>query len=178
MADLLPINATAQERSLSQVIDDSFAAIPLKIRDTWSPQKCSTDFLPFLAWAFSVDEWQPDWPEHIKRGVIGAAISNHHIKGTRKSVEDVVAGFGSDISVTEWFEMVAQDAPYTFEAIINYNGETVGADLQNSVIRAIDRTKPVRSHYTLQTGISASRALNVGGALKVTQYIRLEFEEQ
>ncbi|WP_218789976.1 phage tail protein I, partial [Klebsiella pneumoniae] len=27
-------------------------------RDLWNPWKCPVKFLPYLAWAFSVDRWE------------------------------------------------------------------------------------------------------------------------
>ncbi len=178
MTDLLPLNASPQERAVAEAIDERLAQVPVTIRELWNPDSCPVDQLPLLAWAFSVDEWQESWPEHIKRGVIKASVANHRIKGTRKAVEAAVQGLGSDIAITEWFEYSPAGAPHTFDAIINYNGDSVGVDLQNSVIKAIDQTKPARSHYTVQTGISAEESLNIGGAVRLTQYARLEFVEQ
>lgn len=178
MTDFLPLNALPQERAIAEAIDDRLSMIPVTIRELWNPDTCPAEQLPLLAWAFSVDEWQESWPEHIKRGVIRSSVANHRIKGTRQAVESAVQGLGSDITITEWFEYSPPGTPYTFDAIINYNGESVIAGLQESVAKAIDRTKPARAHYTVQTGISAQSSLNIGAACRVVQYARLEFSAQ
>ncbi|HCI6872017.1 TPA: phage tail protein I, partial [Klebsiella variicola subsp. variicola] len=33
------------------------------LRDLWDPWKCPVKFLPYLAWAFSVDRWEETWSE-------------------------------------------------------------------------------------------------------------------
>ncbi|BFM16266.1 phage tail protein I [Maricurvus nonylphenolicus] len=177
MTSLLPPNASNLEKDVEAVIAKRHNALPMDARPVWDPDTCPVHMLPWLAWAMSVDVWDKDWPEHIKRGVINAAVQNHRIKGTRQAVENVVAGFGSNISITEWFEKNEPGVPHTFDALINYNGETIGVDLQEAVIRAIDRAKPVRSQYEVQSGVEVSSALNIGGAVRATYYQRLEFVE-
>lgn len=177
MSSLLPANTTQFEKDLEATVataDD----LPVTIRNLWVADNCPEELLPWLAWATSVDVWDSDWPAHIKRSVINAAFESHRIKGTRTSIDNVVAGFGADISIIEWFENPTNPTPHNFTAIINYNGETVEQEFQDGIISAIERTKPVRSQYTVETGIRLDKSLNIGGAIRVTHYQRLEFYEQ
>ena len=109
MADLLPINATKQERDLSNSIA-RIENIPVDIRDLWNPDKCPVVFLPWLAWSLSVDLWKDSWTEETKRAVIKASIEIHSHKGTPWAVEKYMEAIGITAEVLEWFE---------------YNGDTV-----------------------------------------------------
>jgi hypothetical protein len=45
------------------------------------------------------------------------------------------------------------------------------------MIRAIDRSKPQRSHYTLGVGLTAAASLNLAGVAMVATYKRMEFTD-
>ncbi|EWS78782.1 hypothetical protein AF72_04215 [Xylella taiwanensis] len=47
-----------------------------------------------------VDTWRSDWPVHIKRARIAAAIEIQRCKGSGKSVRDVVRSCGGDVLIT------------------------------------------------------------------------------
>jgi phage tail-like protein len=84
---LLPPGATAWETSVSLA---SAARRPLDsdiIRRVWSPADCPTEFLPYLAHAFSVDLWDEKWSEQRKRAIIDESVSMHRLKGTQKGIE-------------------------------------------------------------------------------------------
>lgn len=46
------------------------------------PVRCPVDLLGYLAWSRSVDVWNEDWPEAMKRYVVGRAFQDHRLKGT------------------------------------------------------------------------------------------------
>ena len=85
---LLPANATAQEKAQEQAIA-RVADVPVSITPLWNPDTCPLDFLPWLAWAMSVDEWDSDWSEDQKRDSIWGSYDNHVKKGTLGSVRRV-----------------------------------------------------------------------------------------
>jgi phage tail P2-like protein len=43
--------------------------IPVPIDTIKTPQETPSSVLPFLGWERSVDIWNPDWPDQIKRNV-------------------------------------------------------------------------------------------------------------
>jgi hypothetical protein len=57
---LLPINSTPLERVLADV---QVADLPVPLRELMDPQRCPVALLPYLAWAWSVDRWDPAWSE-------------------------------------------------------------------------------------------------------------------
>ena len=52
---LLPHNASPQERAI-EAATARLADVPVPLRDLWNPETCPAELLPWLAWAFGVDE--------------------------------------------------------------------------------------------------------------------------
>ena len=75
---LLPSNASMIERA-TEAATAPPVAVPLA--DLWNPVTCPAALLPWLAWALSVDDWDADWPEQVKRDVIAASVEIHRRKG-------------------------------------------------------------------------------------------------
>jgi phage tail P2-like protein len=90
---LLPPSATPQERALEEATY-RMADIPVAIRDTWNPCTCPTHLLPWLAWAFSVDEWDARWSEEAQRETIRNATTVHRHKGTIWSIKKAISDAG------------------------------------------------------------------------------------
>lgn len=93
MSSLLPANATAQERAI-EASTARVGFVPVPIRDLWNPDTCPAELLPWLAWAWSVDEWDANWPEATKRDTVRDAFLVQSRKGTRWSMERVLANAG------------------------------------------------------------------------------------
>jgi hypothetical protein len=83
MEHVLAPNATVFERTLASQVDRLLGLDTDRLRRLWDPYLCHIDDLPYLAWSFSVDIWDPDWPEMKKRRVVANAVAHHRIKGTK-----------------------------------------------------------------------------------------------
>ncbi len=177
MSNLLPPNATAIERAIDASVS-RMAELPVDIRQQWDPDTCPAALLPWLAWALSIDSWKPSWPESVKRQRVKQAVEIQRRKGTAKSVRDVVASFGSSLAIREWWQTSPPGTPHTFELVLTL-GESVPntAEYQQDIVDAINRTKPVRAHFTLTTGISARGSLGLFGATRPITYRRLRAAE-
>lgn len=102
MTSLLPINATSAELALEKATE-RVDAIPVPIHQLWSAESCPVELLPWLAWALSVDEWDPNWSEATKRAVIAASFEVHSRKGTVSSVRRHLASMGyGDATIIEY----------------------------------------------------------------------------
>lgn len=164
MPDLLPPNANAQERALSLAID---RPIPVPIRELWSPATCPAAQLPWLAWALSVDDWNPTWPEETKRQAIQESIDEHRKKGTVGSLRRALQRLGYEVEIDE-----NTGTAYTFKLRfkIREGDATAGALLDKAVTEATQialRKKNVRS-YLADTDLLAETdpaPLWVGGAV-------------
>nr|WP_232015574.1 phage tail protein I [Stenotrophomonas maltophilia] len=174
-SSLLPPNATHAERGLTRAI--VARPLPVDITALWDADRCPTALLPWLAWALSVDEWKAYWPEAVKRARVRTAIAIQRRKGTWGSVRDVVAAFGGSILIREWWEIQPRGTPYTFEAVMtiaNQGGETATGKFVDDVIGEINRTKPVRSHFTFTQGMQADTAVGVLAGAHATAFRRIQ----
>lgn len=93
-ANLIPPSASGSERAIEKVMAERKLGLELPIGTLWNAETCPPNILPWLAWAFSVDEWDAQWPEETKRSAVAASISIHRRKGTVQSVRDALAAFG------------------------------------------------------------------------------------
>jgi len=104
MVSLLPNNATPLELALEAAVDRS-KALPVEVEKTWNPDECPMAFLPWLAKALSVDVWDDNWPDGIKRQALKQSLYLHRIKGTVGAVERMVKLMGYEgATVTEGIE--------------------------------------------------------------------------
>jgi phage tail P2-like protein len=173
---LMPPNATATERAIEQA-GTRFEDITLPHRSLWNPDTCPAELLPWLAWALSIDSWKTYWPESIKRARIRTAMEIQRKKGTAKSVRDVVQSFGSSLALREWFQTVPNGTPYTFELILTTGTNVPNtAAYQQDIVDEVSRTKPVRAHFTLTTGLAASGGIGLLAAARPFIYRRLRLE--
>lgn len=136
---LLPPNATAQERALEDATA-RIGEVSVPLRDLWNPQTCPVALLPWLAWALSVDEWESDWPEQIKRDVIAGSMEIHRHKGTPWAVEQAIILAGMPFArVEEWFEYAG--TPGHFKVVVDIEGQSVTAAEEAKLLRYIESAK-------------------------------------
>jgi phage tail P2-like protein len=176
---LLPPNATSMERAVEQSTA-RLGEVGAPLRPLWNPQTCPVELLPWLAWALSIDNWQSDWPEYIKRSRIAAAIEIQRHKGTVRAVKDTVASFGGAVDVVEWWQKSPAGIPHTFDLTLTLSGndgETATAQFVNDVIAEVDKVKPVRSHYTFTQGVALSTREGTAPYARALVFARLELSE-
>ncbi|YCH19836.1 phage tail protein I [Pseudomonas sp. D1-3] len=177
LPSLLPPNATALERAVEQLQARS-ATVDVPLRELWNPDTCPAALLPWLAWTLSLDGWQPYWPEAVKRERIRAAVEIQRRKGTAKSVRDVVRSFGSSLAIREWWQTEPKGEPHTFALALTLGaGVPNTVEYQQDVIAEVERTKPVRSHFTLTLGLAATGGVGLGGATRPVIYRRIQLAE-
>jgi len=174
---LLPPNASDLEQSLSETIARIGDFDADKIRDVWNPQTCPEEYLPWLAWAFSVDIWNSDWPTFIKRGVITNSIKNHRIKGTRKAVQDAIEAMGGGAVLTEWWETSPADTPHTFQVLLASGMQGASdSSFQDDLEAAITAAKPLRSHFTIVPAVELSTKIYLYAVFRAATYNRISLE--
>lgn len=175
---LVPVNATVLERALER-LTRRMDVIPVPLRDLWNPWTCPARFLPWLAYALSIDSWSPDWSEAVKRNLIAQAIDIQRKKGTAASVRQVVQAFGGAIALREWWQQDPPAAPYTFDLVLTLNGEggvPATATFVNQVIDEVARTKPARAHFNFTQGVTAQGGLGAAAAVRPAVFRRLQLE--
>lgn len=157
MNSLLPPGSSALERRLAQACS-GISDLNVPLRDLWNPWTCPAKFLPYLAWAFSVDRWDEDWTETQKRQVIIDSFWLHQRKGTIAAVRRVIEDMGFSPSLTEWWQV--DDPAGTFRLEIDVNEVGLTSKSLDELNRLINETKPVSRHVA-QLAISTRVTGNV-----------------
>ncbi|MEJ1039232.1 phage tail protein I [Klebsiella pneumoniae] len=163
MNSLLPPGTSALERRLAQACS-GISDLNVPLRDLWNPWKCPTKFLPYLAWAFSVDSWDESWSEQEKRTVISESFLLHQRKGTIAAIRRVVEKMGYSFSVKEWWEVA--DPAGTFRVDVDVNEIGLTQKMLDELDRLINDTKPVSRHMARQSIVTSSRgSVFIGAAM-------------
>lgn len=179
MTRLLPPNSTALERA-AEILTRRIDQVAVPLRSLWDPWSCPVNLLPWLAYALSIDSWNPGWPEQVKRAVIAQAIAIQRKKGTAASVRSVVTAFGGTIALREWWQQDPPGEPHTFDLVLTLNGQGGApptARFVEEVIGEVARTKPARSHFQFTQGLTAAGAAALGGGSRVAVYRRLSLAQ-
>lgn len=158
MSDLLPPNATPQERAISESIARIGDVPASGVRAQWNPNTCPPDLLPWLAWEFSVDEWDTSWSEAQKRAAIKSAVEVQRHKGTIGAVRNALNALGFGVQVQEWFNETPAGEPYTYRLLLT--ADQVGIDQQAlaKILQVIDSAKNLRSHMSAAVPSVVTRA--------------------
>ncbi|WP_196612512.1 phage tail protein I [Klebsiella pneumoniae] len=151
-SSLLPPGSSALERRLAQACS-GISDLNVPLRDLWNPWKCPAKFLPYLAWAFSVDRWEENWTETAKRQAVSDAFWIHQRKGTVAAVKRVIEGLGYSMTLEEWWEVA--DPAGTFRLEIDLNDIGITEPMIAELERIIGDAKPVSRHIS-QLTLSAS----------------------
>ncbi|MFZ5548073.1 MAG: phage tail protein I [Pseudomonadota bacterium] len=177
MADhLLPPSATELLRQLSLAAERA-TSLPVEIRDEWSPQRCASHMLPWLAWAFGVEEWDVTWTDAQKRAAITSALAIKRTKGTIGAVVSTVEGMGLGAQVVEWFNQEPAGAPYTYDLIVTAEQAGFTQQQLDLLLALIERTKNVRSHLDeLLLQVQSRTTLYTAGAPLLGFDITLAYE--
>ncbi|MFV3326627.1 phage tail protein I [Pseudomonas sp. NY15372] len=145
MNSLLPLNSTELERAV-EVASVELTEVPL--RTLYNPDTCPAHLLYQLAWAWSVDRWDENWPEAVKRSVIRSSFFIHSRKGTIGALRRVVEPFGYLIEVIEWWQTEPRGVPGTFALKVGVAEEGISEETYEELSWLIDDARPVSRHMT------------------------------
>lgn len=169
---LLPPNASPQEVA-TDLATARIADVPVPLDTLWNPLTCPAPLLPWLAWAASVDEWDPDWPEDRRRETIGLAFYVHRRKGTLASVRATLAAAGlGTATITENFGRKFYDGALTHDGAADHAEVDHWAEYRvfldrpvsiaqaATVRRLLAATAPLRSRLKLLDYLPAAHFYN------------------
>ena len=164
-ASLLPSNRTPLEQALALVSMEK-PDLPNVLRRMISPATCPVEFLPWLAIQRSVDRWDPDWSEAIKRKVVKDSFEVHKRKGTVAALRQVVEPFADLIDITEWHQLEPMGEPGTFSMSLALFESGLTEQGLAELERIIGDTKPISRHLVgLSITYSPKGELFLGGAI-------------
>lgn len=158
-SSLMPSGSSAMERRLAEACS-GITGLNVPLRDLWNPATCPVSFLPYLAWAFSVDRWDEGWAESVKRQVVLDAFYIHQHKGTISAIRRVVEPFGFLIRVIEWWK--TGEAPGTFRLDIGVQDQGITEETYHELERLISDAKPCSRHL-----LGMSINLQVSGETRI-----------
>ncbi len=167
MSELLPPSSTPLERALANTVA-KVSSVPTPARDLWNPDTCPVELLPWLAWAFSLDDWDVTWTEAQQRAAVKASYSVHRYKGTIGSVKDALQALGLGVQVQEWFNQIPAGDPYTYKLLLEVNQYGVSLAQLETIQALVENAKNLRSHMTTLDLTVASNATVYIGAVTMS----------
>ena len=145
MSQLLPPNNTRLERNIADITAPAMD-LPVYINLLADIDHVPNEFLSFLAYQYSVDRWENDWPNRVKRELIKDSFNVHKIKGSLKSLRDIVEPFGFSLNIIEWWQTVPEGTPGTFALEININNNELDKKGLIALIELLNETRPLTRH--------------------------------
>ncbi|EFK3044344.1 phage tail protein I [Escherichia coli] len=170
MSDLLPDNASALEKNLAGC-NQAITGLRIPIRSLWDAWNCPLHLLPWLAWALSVDEWNSNWSESIKRQVVADAYEVHRFKGTPYAVQKALNSLNITTYLREWWEQDGSGIPGTITLVALINENITGDDslltpaMLNQIARVIRNTKRGVIHFDIELGLLMQETLALTGVV-------------
>lgn len=173
---LLPPNATPLEIALDMLAAARLGDVATPFRPLWSAQDCPEPVLGVLAFALSIDRWDPAWPIATRRARVASAIAVQRRKGTIDSVRRVIASFGGDMTIREWWQKAPVATPHTFTLTLSLqgvDGDAPSAGFVDAVIAEVTATKPLRSHFDFVLAQNARARIGLRAVARPVVYARL-----
>lgn len=143
MNSLLPSGSSPLERRAAEACA-GISDLNTPLRDLWNPDRCPVKFLPYLAWAFSVDRWDEKWTPAEKRKAVKDAFYIHRRKGTIAAIRRVIEAMGYSMSIAEWWQVA--DPRGTFRLTIDVNEVGITEEIVRELERLIGDARPVSRH--------------------------------
>ena len=166
---LLP-RSTEAMLALEQEANEKYCrADPEIIKQLHDPELCPIEFLPWLAYALSVDVWNDGWPEATKRAVCANAREVHKHKGLAGGIEMALYALGVRLEIVEWWQTEPKGEPGTLDLTLWVNDNImphaeilIGAELTRDLLSVIDSSKRASLHYKFTLGIEMHTGFQVG----------------
>ncbi|PID35270.1 MAG: phage tail protein I [Rhodobacterales bacterium] len=157
---LLPPTATPLAKALD-ILEERLFSLPVQMISK-DPVTVEVGWLDHLAWENSVDTWDSDWPEDIKRSVIAVSAEVHRFKGTPYAIRTALAAFDVDTELLEWFEPegVADGleagsfrvTAYAGRSLYGPNENTIDNRMLHAMNSVVQRVAPVSRKLIFRLG--------------------------
>lgn len=156
---LLPPSATSQEVDID-LATSRISDIPVPIRDLWNDETCPTEFLPWLAWSWGVDEWSESWSDESKRATIRDALMVQKRKGSVWSIRRVMsnAGYGN-VEIVEGLYSNLYNGAADYNGFITYGDPSQWATYRIVLERPISNAQAAQVRRILETTAPARSKL-------------------
>ncbi|MFP0858262.1 phage tail protein I [Acinetobacter baumannii] len=140
--NLLPPNTTSFEKKIVETTAKT-TELNTNLSSLIQVDNAPADFLSILAWQFSVDRWQDDWPDDIKRAQIKNSIKVHTYKGTNFALRSIVESFGYSLTIHEWWQESPMNEPGTFQITVETKGKALSERTYKTLVELLHDAKPL-----------------------------------
>lgn len=157
------VNLTPLWRGLLS-LTDRYALVSIPLPSLARANYTPVAVLPWLAWGLAVDRWRNTWSEARQRQEVAEAIPNHKRRGSRRSMDLLLAEYDATLRLIEWNEEGGSGIPRGFTVVLPTNsadGASMTAIFANSLLADIERTKPAGTHFELRQSASAAVSLPI-----------------
>lgn len=168
---LLPNTSGALEKKLEELGERYLFDNPSIY--LWNPDKCPEEFLIYLAWALSVDDWSESWSEEVKRNVVKNSLDIHRLKGTTKGLQDTLDNLGHKLAAVYWHE--EPEIPKgKFKVKVAASGVLIDESFYTSITRTINENKRGTLHLeSLEIQSRTNSKHYIAQVVKVGENIRI-----
>ena len=169
--DLLPPNSTDFEHRVTlEMANNTELAAPI---DTLSsPNDAPDEFLSFLAWQYSVDSWDVNWPPSLQRNLIKESVMVHTTKGTIAALRRILENFGYEMQITEWWQAKPPLKAGSFQLDLSTSNRAMTEETYRELNRLIADAKPVSRHLEkLTVELTPFAEVLMGVGLHIGEYI-------
>lgn len=156
----LPNTATDLARALD-ILEERLFGLPIQMISK-DPAVVDVGLLDHLAWEHSVDVWDLDWPEDVKRSVIAASVEVHRYKGTPHAIRAALAAFDVDADLLEWWEPDGVSAgletgsfrvtAYAGRSLYGSNENSIDTRMLYAMNAVVQRVAPVSRKLVFRLG--------------------------
>jgi len=175
---MLPKTATDLARALD-ILEERLFTLPVAMISK-DPMSVSEALLDHLAWENSVDVWDVDWPDDIKRSVVAMSAEVHQFKGTPYAIKRALDALGVRIELKEWWQVSPEAARGTFDVTAYadralYPDEEVffSQQMVRAIIAVIERVAPVSRGFSIAVGAKLRpQSIRMGVNVSTTSFAR------
>lgn len=171
MNNLLPPNATNLEKNVAKV-GSKISNLHIPFVELHSIEKCPVSHLPWLAWQYRVEYWNPNWSEQEKRQAVRDSKDFNMQRGTRSSISSLLKTVVTEFEIKAWHEFKPMLQPHTFVVTIPNQMLTINALLQ--IQTALDATKSARDIYSISANVRSEVSIFSGGICTTGETIYLK----
>ena len=174
---ILPPNASPLAEALD-LLEARLHSLPVSMI-TKDPATVPVSLLDHLAWEQSVDVWDLEWPEEIKRTVVAMSAELHRYKGTPHAIHLALLPFEVAVEMIEWWqpEGVAQGLERGSFQVTAYAGRSIYPGIRTSVSNemleamtaVVKRAAPVSRKMIFRLGERFRSKVELHGGVRVIQ---------
>lgn len=178
MSSLAPID-DINIKIFDEIFEERFSALELDVILVTIIDNLPSDALPHLAEQFHIlgDEgWNFAQTEQEKRNLLKKALEIHKYKGTKYALLKVFETLNISGTIQEWFEYGGN--PYFFKVILNIFDRGLSDDLEQQLLRLINKFKNVRSKLeTIELFLTAKCTQNIYSYLLLGETITINAKD-